>query len=209
MDRIKNSLSPAPKRHILGYSTEEQSTKVEDSFTKAAFIKHEEKYEKAFSSNAKEDLFLAENSSKRIFSQRKDSDSGDTRFSRGESVRRERSVSRVLSQVRDIVIRERSNTREVSMTREQSVARALSQVKELITRDRSNTREVSLCREKPTRALSNLKEIIDKDDEDIYLKEYNKKLLLEVKQNMIDEPKMTIPDHLLRNNIQKLILIIS
>ena len=113
VDRIKNSLSPAPQRHEIMLTETDKHIEV----SKDINIRMRER----------------ERSVAKGVSQMRDNLSRDHSQRREKSATRERSVVRALSQVREIMNMDSAATKEGSVTRE----RAISQIKEIIFKEQA------------------------------------------------------------------------
>ena len=118
VDRIKNSLSPAPQRHSL----------------RNIEIEKEKPNEAQKVEDINERIRSRERSVARGVSQMRDNLARDQIQRRERSVTRERSVVRALSQVREIMAIDKGATREESVTRE----RAISQIRDIIMREQAH-----------------------------------------------------------------------
>ena len=115
VDRIKNSLSPAPQRHEIWLT--ENDKQIEVPKEKDINVRMRER----------------ERSVAKGVSQMRDNLSRDHSQRRERSATRERSVVRALSQVKEILEMDRGATKENSVTRE----RALSQIKDIIFKEQA------------------------------------------------------------------------
>ena len=115
VDRIKNSLSPAPQRHEIRLT--ENDKQIEVSKEKDINVR----------------MIERERSVAKGVSQMRDNLSRDHSQRRERSATRERSVVRALSQVKEILEMDRGATKENSVTRE----RALSQIKDIIFKEQA------------------------------------------------------------------------
>ena len=115
VDRIKNSLSPAPQRHEI------------------RLTQNDEQFEVSKEEDINVRIRARERSVSKGVSQMRDNLARDQTQRRERSATRERSVVRALSQVKEIMTIDSGATKEASVTRE----RAISQIREIIFKEQA------------------------------------------------------------------------